>query len=161
MKYIETGKTRSDAKYKVKVIVDDENYEYLNSFYWQADKNNCVCGAYNKNSKKRILIHRLILKAKDYQEIDHINGNRLDNQKCNLRFVTSSQNKINRGARKDCKSGFKGVSWHKQRNKWTARIMYKNKYHSLGLYEDIKKAADAYNNAAINYYGEYAWINKL
>ena len=68
-------------------------------------------------------MHRMIMKPPRNREIDHIDGNRLNNQRNNLRLATSSQNKANRCPRKDNRSGYKGVSWHAQRQCWTARIM--------------------------------------
>lgn len=107
-------------------------------------------------------MHRLILNAPENMEVDHINGNRLDNRRENLRLCNSSQNKCNRGPRKDNKSGYKGVSWHGQRQKWTVRIKTPyGKYLSLGLYDDKKEAAMAYNKASVEYHGEFAFINKL
>lgn len=158
MKIITTGKTRSDAKRKLDILVDDEDFEFLNQFYWQVDKYNCVK---RHTNTKHYLIHRLILDAPDNMEVDHIDGNRLNNQKSNLRLANSSQNKCNRGPRKDCRSGFKGVSWNKQREKWTARIKIGGTYKHLGLFSDIKEAIKSYNDSAIQYHKEFAFINKL
>lgn len=162
MKFIETGRTRSDAIRKFKVMVDDEDFDYLNQFYWQVDKTDSV-GTHANGERPRTLMHRLIMKAPADREVDHIDGNRLNNQRSNLRICNSSQNKCNRGPRKDCKSGYKGVSWHGQRQKWTVRIQPPNskKYLSLGLYTDIKEAAKAYNKAAKKYHGEYVFINPI
>lgn len=160
MKYIKTGQTRSDVKRQWLVMVDDEDYEFLEQFKWQVDREKSVKTHANPRLKD-ILMHRVIMKPKKGVEIDHIDGNRLNNQKSNLRFATSSQNKINRGPRKDNKSGFKGVSWHKQRNLWTARIMTGGKYKHLGLFKTLEEAAEAYNAEATTYYGEYAWQNKI
>ena len=163
MKYIQTGRTRSDAKRKVNVLVDDSDYAYLSQFNWQVDKFDTVQRhtKFSNGVKGHILIHRDILKPNKNQEVDHIDGNRLNNQRSNLRFATSSQNKINRGARKDNQSGYKGVSWHKQRDKWTARIMANGKYQHLGLFENILDAVTAYNEAALKYQGSFAWTNSV
>jgi HNH endonuclease/AP2 domain len=158
MRYILTGQKRSDAKRQLRILVDDEDYEFLNQFAWQVDKENSVAMHFNG---KTMLLHRFIINPPKGLEIDHIDGNRLNNQKSNLRLATSSQNKINRGPRKDNKSGYKGVSWHKQQEKWTARIMTSGKYLSLGLFKDIRLAAQAYNEAAVRYYGAYAWLNTI
>lgn len=158
MKYIKTGQKRSDAQRQWLVIVDDEDFDYLNQFHWQVDKFNSVKG---RVKGKQILIHRLIMNPPNDIEIDHIDGNRLNNQKSNLRFATSSQNKMNRGARKDSKSGYKGVSWHKQNKKWTVRIKVNNKYLSLGLFNNLFDAAKAYNEIATKYFGKYAWLNSI
>lgn len=157
MQFIETGRTRSDVKRKVLVMVDDSDYDYLSQFNWQCGKDMMI-----KNHSHTVLMHRLILNAPNHLEVDHIDGNRLNNQRSNLRLCNSSQNKCNRGPRKDNKSGYKGVSWHKQNKKWTVRIKSPyGKYLSLGCYNDIKEAALAYNNAAKKYHGEFAFINPL
>lgn len=160
MKYIKTGIKRSDVKRQWLVMVDDEDFKFLNQFYWQADKNSSIA-THKKGDRKRILMHRLIMNPPIGIEIDHIDGNRLNNQKSNLRFATSSQNKINRGARKDNSSGFKGVSWNKNLKKWGVRLMINKKYKHLGLFKDKIEAAKVYNENALKYYGEYAWLNGL
>lgn len=160
MKYIKTGQTRSDAKRKLMVMVDDEDFNRLNQFYWQADKHNAVASHLGATGK-RILMSRFILKPPANLEVDHKDGNRLNNQKSNLRLATSSQNKCNRGARKDNMSGYKGVSWHKQSGKWNARIKTKDIYKHLGLFKTKVDAAIAYNQAAIIYQGEFAHLNIL
>jgi hypothetical protein len=141
-------------------MVDDKDYKYLNQFNWATDEYGTVTSSLGK-SGKRYIMARFLLEAPDSLEIDHIDGNRLNNQRSNLRFATSSQNKVNRGPRKDNTSGYKGVSWHKQRKKWSARIMAEGKYHSLGLFSQKEEAAKAYNKAAIDFYKSYAWINTL
>ena len=161
MKFIKTGISRSDAKNHYQVMVDDKDFDWLNQFNWHADKYGSVASWLGNKKNKRILMHRFILKAPANMEVDHIDRNRLNNQRSNLRLATSSQNKCNRGARKDNTSGYKGVSWHKQRNKWTARIKAGDIYKSLGLFETKKDAAIAYNQAAIIYQGEFAFLNTL
>jgi len=158
MKYIKTGQKRSDAKRKINVIVDNKDYNFLNQFYWQVSMENVVLTRFNK---KTILMSRFIIQAPDDLEVDHIDGNRLNNQRSNLRLATSSQNKMNRGPRKDNTSGYKGVSWHKQNNKWSARIMANGKYLSLGLFENILDAARSYNLAAKKHHKEFAWLNQI
>ena len=161
MKHIKTGKYRSDSKRRWLVMVDNEDYEYLNQFNWHTDKYGTVSSSFGGKGKKRMILARFLLQPKDNKEINHIDGNRLNNQKSNLRLATSSQNKINRGPRKDNQSGYKGVSWHNQRKKWTARIMISGKYKHLGLFENLIEAARSYNKAASEYYGQFAWLNKL
>ncbi len=159
MKYLETGRTRSDAKRKWQVMVDDEDYEWLRQYEWQVDRHNSV--KTHAPGMKGKLIHRLILNAPEHLEVDHIDGNRLNNQRSNLRLATSSQNKMNRGPRKDNTSGYKGVSWHSQRLKWTARVKAGQKYIHLGLFDSKEAAALAYNSAARQLHGEYAWLNNI
>lgn len=159
MKYIQTGQTRSDAKRKLLVMVDDDDYEKLEKFNWQADKYNSVSS--HSTDKGRILVHRYITDCPLNLEVDHIDGNRLNNQKSNLRIVNSSQNKMNRGSRKDCKSGFKGVSWHNKNSKWVSRIMINGKYKHLGQFETKEQAAETYNMYAKESFKEFAWLNPI
>jgi hypothetical protein len=156
MKYITTANYRSDGKLKLKVLVDDNDFELISKYHWHASKDKSVKATING---KKILLHRFLMDCPRHLEVDHIDGNRLNNMRSNLRLATSSQNKMNRGARKDCKSGYKGVSFHKPLNKWTARIMINDKYKHLGVYEDIMDAVKAYNHNALKYHGEFAKLN--
>lgn len=159
MQYIKTGQTRSDAKRKLLVMVDDEDYETLSKFNWVSMKELTIYS--HTTDKGRILIHRYIMNCPENLEVDHIDGNRLNNQKSNLRIVNSSQNKMNRGPRKDCKSGYKGVTWNNKNCNWNARIMANGRYKHLGCFQSKEEAAKAYNDAAKIYFGEYAWLNKV
>jgi hypothetical protein len=156
MKYIETGTYRSDSKRRLLIEVSDEDYDELSKYHWHVDINGGVSGRPNK---VRTLMHRYIMKPNINEEVDHIDGNRMNNQRSNLRIATSSQNKMNRGPRKDNTSGYKGVSWHSQNNKWTARIKAGDKYLHLGLFDNIEDAKNAYNKSAIELHKEFAWIN--
>jgi len=156
MRFLETGKTRSDAKRIGWIMIDDDDYATLSRYNWQlgADGHARTHGAIR-------LMSRIIMNAPKHLEVDHIDRNPLNNQRSNLRLCTSSQNKCNRGPRKDNKSGYKGVSWHSQRNKWTARIKTPyGKYLHLGLFSDKLDAVNAYNEAAQKHHGEFAFINK-
>lgn len=81
-------------------------------------------------------MHRVVNKTPKGLETDHINRNRLDNRKKNLRSVTSGQNKFNR-------SGLNGISWNKTRGKWYAYITVNNKMINLGLYSIFEVAVFA------------------
>jgi len=160
MKNIVTGKNRCDSKRNWEVMVDDADFDFLNQFSWAAYKDGTIVSAMGNKNNKHIILGRLLLQAPDNLEIDHIDGNRLNNQRSNLRLATSSQNKCNRGARKDNKSGYKGVSWHKQVKKWTARIKIPfGAYLFLGTFTEKIDAAKTYDKAAKKYHGEFAWIN--
>ena len=104
-------------------------------------------------------MNRIKMNVERWTQIDHINGNGLDNRKCNLRFANANQNQHNRKTNKNNKSGYKGVCWHKRHNKWISRISINNKLIHLGLFNDKLDAANTYNNAAIKYYGEFANLN--
>lgn len=106
-------------------------------------------------NKKYVLFHRWLLNAKDGEQIDHINGDKLDNRRENLRFCTSSQNHGNTGMRKCNTSGYKGVDWSKEKKKFRARLAER----TLGYYATPEQAALAYNEAAKEHFGEFAFLN--
>lgn len=109
-----------------------------------------------------LLMHRVIMervlnrKLKPGEEVDHIDGNGMNNARSNLRVVTSSQNKMNTRLRSNNTSGYKGVTWHKASNAWRAQIRVNGKYIRLGLFKDAEDASDAYKKAALKHFGEYA-----
>lgn len=89
-------------------------------------------------------------------EVDHIDRNGLNNQRHNLRFVTHQQNQWNRGKSANNTSGFKGVSWHKNRQKWQASIRINGKQVYLGIFPTREEAYKAYCDAADEVHKEYA-----
>lgn len=91
--------------------------------------------------------------------IDHINRKKSDNRILNLRACTRSQNGINQGFRPDNMSGYKGVSYCNRNNMWTAKISYQGKEKHVGYFLCKHEAAKAYNRAALNYFGEFAYLN--
>ena len=143
-------------------IVDDEDFEFLNQWKWTYGMggNGRVGYAhrrvYHDGTSDLVLMHRLLSKAPDGMDVDHINGDKLDNRKSNLRVCTQSQNMMNRGLQKNNKSGFKGVSRHSQSGKWWARIAKDGKKFSLGLHHTPEEAGEAYRKAAESLHGEYA-----
>ena len=90
--------------------------------------------------------------------VDHINGNKLDNRKSNLRICTHAENLRNLKKAKNNTSGFKGVSWYSKSKKWRAVITFGGKYHHLGLFVKKQDAIDAYNQKAKEYFGQFAYV---
>lgn len=144
-------------------IIDDDDYDLIAKYSWSIDSNGYARhNLYIQNQKyKRITIHRLVMNAKINQQIDHINGNKLDNRKHNLRFCDKYQNAMNCKIHKHNTSGYKGVCWHKQSKKWRAYIVINDKQLSLGLFNNKKQAANAYNKKAKELFGEFARTNKV
>ena len=143
-------------------FVDDENFDDLTKHKWRAKKDGHTFYA-DTNIKRdgkyvKVALHRLIMSAPLGMEVDHIDGNGLNNQRINLRLCTKGQNQHNR-RRQSNKSGYKGVVWHKRTRKWQAQIMSDGKYKYLGVYYCLVKAAKAYDKAAKEYFGDFAKLN--
>lgn len=151
-------------------LVDNENFEYLNQWKWYymtyRNRGYAVRAIYlgggAKNCKlKRIWMHRLVMNAPDNVRVDHIDNDSLNNTRVNLRFCSNQENAFNQGLAKNNKSGYRGVSWHKNHKRCYANIRINNKLKFLGSFQDSKDAASIYNLAAKKYFGEFAWLNKL
>lgn len=133
-------------------LVDEEDYPALSKFNWYAQKSrNCFVAARSALRPDRGLIymHREILKAPPELQVDHRNGDGLDNQRENLRLKTVAGNKqaFVRKA-KGTTSRFRGVCWFKKSEKWHAQIRFQQKTYSLGFFEDEVSAARAFNDGA-------------
>lgn len=100
-------------------------------------------------NKKKVYMHRLINNTPEGFETDHINGDKLDNRKENLRSVNKQQNGFNRGKNKNNTSGYKGVSFDKSKKKYLAHIKMDGKLYFLGRYETAIKAYLARKEAEI------------
>ncbi len=144
-------------------IVDDCFGEQVNALKWQArrDHGNWYAVRSVKINGKRKLqsLHRYVweLSGRDpVQQLDHKNGNGLDNQLANLRPATSAENNRNRGRQANNTSGFKGVSWSKQKRKWRSRIWVNGRGIHLGYFDDPFQASLARDHAAIEQHGEFA-----
>jgi len=108
---------------------------------------------------KCYLAHRVIFFfANGYlpEEVDHRNGNRLDNRISNLRAATKSNNMQNSKMRKTNTSGVKGVYWCKAKKKWIASIRSSGVRHNLGSFIDFFEACCAIHSARNKYHGEFA-----
>jgi hypothetical protein len=150
-------------------IVDDDDYEVLMTHKWcahrfgtrfYADSGKSVNGKI-----KGFLMHRVIMNVTNPKiQVDHINGNTLDNRRENLRKCTNSENCRNAKMKSTNTSGYKGVRPHVVRKKdgkqvWRAMICVDGKDRGLGLFLDKKEAARAYNKAAMRFYGNFAKLN--
>lgn len=80
-------------------------------------------------------------------EIDHINGNRVDNRISNLRLATSKQNKENVKLKSTNTSGYRGIHWDKERQKWMAYVTSNRKFHNIGRFDDVNDAIKAVTEA--------------
>lgn len=145
-----------------KCMVDDEDYAILSRYSWSLDRK-----GYAKTSAfgTTIKMHRFLLNAPKNKQVDHIDGNPLNNQKENLRLCNNSQNQANRGKPKTKKlettSIYKGVHLRKDLNKWTARIGFNGTRKHLGHFNTQEEAAKAYNKSALELFGEFAKLNQI
>lgn len=140
-------------------IVDDEDFEALVKWKWSVTGSGYVTGSIKDTATgmyKPVLMHRLLLKTPDGMEGDHINNNKFDNRKANLRNCTPAQNMMNRGLSSLNTTGFKGVSWDKERGKWAVRMRINGRMTHIGRFEDIQEAIDAYKNKVKELHGEFA-----
>ncbi len=134
-------------------LIDDDDYERCSGYAWHAYRSLKAKTWYAKSGA--LLLHRVIMGATlgDKREIDHRNGDGLDCQKSNLRFATSSQNKINTPPRG--RSGIKGVRF--KANRWEVAIKLGGKSVYLGRFVTAEEASAVYNQRAVQEHGQFAY----
>jgi hypothetical protein len=135
-------------------IVDDEDYEYLSQWKWQFNVGYASRSSSVRGKSCKIYMHRIIAHTPMDKETDHINRDKLDNRRKNLRICSSAVNERNKSIVCTNTSGARGVNWEKGRNKWRAGITYNYKYYNLGRYDNINDAIRAYNEKAFELFGE-------
>ena len=135
---------------KARAIIDIDDINKVKVYKWGLSG-----GGYARNETHRLFLHRLITNCPEGMIVDHINRNRLDNRKSNLRIVNDEQNSLNQGLKSNNTSGYKGVSWNKRRNKWEVYINVNKKRIKLGYYDDLEEAIKVRKEAEIKYHGEY------
>lgn len=134
-------------------IVDDIDFSWLNQWKWYfGNSGYAMRKPWNKGENKAFLMHRVIMNPKNDEQVDHINRNRLDNRRENLRIVTPHQQRFNMSKPKNNTSGYKGVSWSEERKKWVAQIQINGKNVPLGRYIDIAEAINARKEAERRYF---------
>lgn len=137
-------------------IVDDEDFDYLNQWSWYFDRyamrNEKVDG-----KRRKVLMHRVIMKTPTNKETDHINRDKLDNRKTNLRICTTSENQANKKKSLNKSSIYKGVSRFKDR--WIAQVVCGKKLTFIGLFEQEHHAALAADLWNRDLFGSYARTN--
>lgn len=138
-------------------MVDNEDYELLKKFKWHLQS-----GGYARSCNKgnAVYMHRLVLGlSKDSKSLaDHINGNKLDNRRCNLRISDRTGNARNCSISKNNKCGYKGVSEIVGRNRWQANIVVNREQIYLGCFKTPQDASEAYKVASLKYHGEFSRV---
>lgn len=137
-------------------IVDEKDFNILSQFKWCFDTSTGY--PVSRINGKNIRMHRFLLRPKKGLSVDHINGDKMDNRRINLRVCTHSQNLMNLIVkRKNNTSGFKGVSWHRDYKKWKVVVSEK----TIGYFNNKIEAAKKYNEIASIYFGEFARLNTI
>ena len=126
-------------------LVDSADFRWLSQWRWQYNIGGYAYKSLNKKTK--IYMHQLINQTTEGLYTDHINRDKLDNRRSNLRTVTNMENGRNRGLNKNNKSGYKGVFWHERLNKWLVYIKTNYKRVYVGLYKNINDAVSARKQA--------------
>lgn len=133
----------------LEVLVDDEDFPELSKWRWFYHTMGYASRQYSQGGVRRsVLMHRQIMNPPVGMVVDHINGNKLDNRRENLRVVTQSENNFNARKPSRNKSGFKGVYWEKQHNRWIAQTIDFGKRKVVGFFLTAEEAAEAYDTAA-------------
>ena len=144
-------------------MVGDDDFDLVNQYNWFTYKSTntyyAITNIYIDGIRKKIKMHRFIMNPEPGKLVDHKDRNGLNNQRSNLRLATNNQNAFNRDVHKDSSNEYKGV--HLERKKFRARIKHKGKYLHLGNFNTAIEAAQAYNEAALKYHGEFAKLNSI
>lgn len=133
---------------------DIEDYTKIKDYIWYIDHRGYVRTNLNGGTR----LHRLIMESKNDKMIDHIDGNKANNRKSNLRFVTNSQNQMNRDKPSNNTSGVKGVYWHKNKHKWQANLQVNGNLLYLGMFDDKEEAVKARKEAELVCFGHYSYL---
>jgi len=143
-------------------LIDDEDWDLVcgYSWYYFHDDHNEYAKAREPKTRREVRMHRLIMDAPRGVQVDHWNGNGLDNQRHNLRLCTNGQNRQNSSKSSKAAFRYKGVSWHdKGHSRIQASIKFNGKTIPLGYYDREEDAARAYDAKARELFGEFARLN--
>lgn len=157
--------TLTQEKY---VLFDDEDLDKVSQYRWYAFWDGFNWYARTNNNGKSLVMHRIIMDALPTDTVDHKKhySDHIDNRKNNLRICTLAENSFNRRKQKlyrgkKVTSFYKGVSRDKSFGGWMARITKNNKQIFLGSFKFEIDAAEAYDKAALELFGEFANINEV
>jgi HNH endonuclease/AP2 domain len=142
---------RKNGSITAYTLVDDADYarpEIKGRLWRQHPKGYAM----RRETNNTIYLHRVILSAPKGLEVDHINGNVLDNCRYNLRLVTSAQQQQNMKRYRSNTSGHRGVTWNRRRKKWQAQIQANGYRPTLGCFTKFEEACEAYDAASQKYH---------
>ena len=138
-------------------LFDIEDLTIINSRNWYVDKDGYLASSYIYAGRRCFaMFHRIVMNAKPGQTVDHINRNRNDNRKSNLRCCSHFENNLNRGLRSTNKSGVIGVYYDNKRNKWIANITYNKKRIFIGRFKTKQEAVKARIQKEVELFKEFS-----
>lgn len=135
---------------------DIEDYDKIKNICWNIDAYGYVSSGGRKGK-----MHNYIMPKREGYVIDHINHNRTDNRKRNLRYCTENENGQNHKIMSRNTSGVTGVSWDKRDGIWVAQLTENHNYHYLGRYVNFEDAVQARKKAEEKYFGQYSYDNSM
>ena len=163
--YISDGDTTTvvmfdnESNETARVIIDTEDADKCRSFVWHL---NTEGYAQTNINKRTASMHRLLMGLIDGRiQIDHINRNKLDNRKANLRQCTKRQNVLNTGLTSRNTTGYKGINFRKDIKKWCVHIRIPGGYKYKGGFNSPEEAALQYNQWARQFHGDFAYLNEV
>jgi len=135
--------------------VDAADYEWLSQWKWY------ICSGYpaRTENRKLVFMHRQIMHPPKGKIVDHMDGNKANNCRCNLRVCSPLENQQNKRKRVGSASRYKGVFYDKSCDKWRARCRYGGKTRTIGRFDLEVDAARAYDRAAVLHLDEFARLN--
>jgi hypothetical protein len=143
-------------------LVDAHDYDFLSVFKWHLNWHGYAVREVNIHGFRTLVgMHRYVMLPDPGQDTDHVNGDKLDNRRSNLRTCHRQENTRNVDKRSGGTSRFKGVHWHPGAQKWRAMICVNKRSIHIGYFSTQEEAAVAYNEKARELFREYARPNIL
>lgn len=147
------------------ILIDSVDFGIVSKYKWNINSRGYAVTSSGKKKglSKALKMHRSIMGVTNPKDqIDHINRNKIDNTRCNLRICSNTHNSYNRSGNKNSITNYKGVKLENNKlNPYSARIIFDKKYIYLGAHKTAEIAAMVYNVQARIHFGEFAYINKI
>lgn len=139
------------------MLIDPADYPWVSKHRWWLDKGS---GYFVTSMEgKTVYLHRMLMPDVEGLVCDHINRNKLDNRRSNLRYATPKENSRNRSRARNNTTGYIGVSWHIRQKKYVAQVRVEGHTYNLGGFDTAEEAARARDRAALFFYGKFANLN--